>query len=145
MPSSMNDGARPNRRGAKPFKDRRDEEEVVESMETWLLRIWDFHDEGYVFVAAKNPSTRKWHETAIPIDARREGLRSFLKRFPRQAYDLYVCPNVFSRPFRLGWYALPTPWAWCDIDAGDPDAFRPEPNLLWKTVPSRGWLEMGVA
>lgn len=32
---------------------------------------------------------------------------------------------------------MPSRYAWCDIDDADPDAYDPQPNILWETSPDR--------
>jgi hypothetical protein len=64
-------------------------------------------------------------------------LNRFLHRYSRWDYNLYFGVNPFSQDRRLKEWALPTSLGWCDMDASNPDAYRPRPHLLWETSPDR--------
>ena len=102
----------------------------------FLLGIWE-GSEGYGFMAAKKASTGRWIE--LPIDLRQadKAVRESLETYSRELYDLYFCPNTFTRPKRTAEYAHKTRWGWCDIDAADPARFRPRASILLRTSPGR--------
>jgi hypothetical protein len=98
-----------------------------------VRRIWRRHPRGHVFLATRRDG--QWVERSFPIDG--DGVEDFFSRYSHRLHDLYYCPNAFSRKRRLGMFALPTPYAHCDIDAADPDAFKPPPTILISTSPGR--------
>ena len=100
----------------------------------FLRRIYRAHQRGHAFLAARSASG--WRETALLVDDF-TAVVDFLQRHDPQRCDLYFCPNAFSRPTRLGTYALKTPYAWCDIDDAEPQKFKPAPNITWETSPGR--------
>ena len=105
----------------------------VDLLAQFVRRIWSRHRRGHVFLAARRPG--QWVERCFPIDG--DGIEAFFTRYWYRRHDLYYCPNSFSRRRRLGVYALPTPYAHCDIDAADPSLFQPPPTLLTETSPGR--------
>jgi hypothetical protein len=98
-----------------------------------VRRIWRRHSRGWGAVAARRDG--RWIECIFPIGG--DGVEDFFARYSFRRYDLYYCPSAFSRKRRLGMYALPTPYAHCDIDAADPALFKPPPTLLTTTSPGR--------
>jgi RepB DNA-primase from phage plasmid len=102
----------------------------------FLTRVWRLHSSGYVFLATRRVSGRCWEDHALKLPVRHHELKRLLRAYPRTLYDHYFCPNAFSKPKRKRKYTLPTPYGWCDIDDGDPLAFRPPPNFLWRTSPA---------
>lgn len=127
MPQRMNGGARP--------------VEVdhlsVKLQASFLERVWSRHKTGYVFLAARNPNTKQWVDEAFKVPVDVSAVQAFLADYPDSEFDLYYCPNVFSRPRRLACYALPTPYLWCDIDGADPYKFNPRPAVLIESSPGR--------
>src|SRR5262245_13468289 len=97
----------------------------------FLDLVWR-NTKGYRLLSAKRGS--QWVDVAV---APGESLDAFFRRFPRGEYDLYFAPVTFSRPHRRREYALRVAWAWCDIDRGDLNAFRPKPSIIWRTSPGR--------
>jgi RepB DNA-primase from phage plasmid len=87
----------------------------------------------------------RWVERSFPIDG--DGIEDFFTNHSYRLWDLYFCPNAFNRNRRLGMYALPTCYAHCDIDGGDPATFEPAPTILVETSPRRtqGIWEFGTA
>ena len=86
----------------------------------FVRRIWSRHPSGWSFLAARSHDG-VWIEKGFPVNS--NGIEQFFERYSHRRWDLYYCPNAFSRKRRLGMYALPTPYAHCDIDLGDPAAF----------------------
>ena len=105
----------------------------TEELAAAARRIWSRHHDGFAFLAARRDG--RWIETGFPIDG--DGIEDFFTNHSFRLCDLYYCPNAFSRKRRLGVFALPTPYAHCDIDAADPAAFDPLPTLLTETSPGR--------
>src|SRR5690242_284651 len=103
----------------------------------FVAKIWSRHGRGFVFVAVRHAKSSKWIDLPIQIGTHRDALSKYFADFDRRDYDLYFCPNSFSRPIRKTSFALPTPYAWADIDGGDPEAFHPRPTILWETSPGR--------
>lgn len=97
----------------------------------FLRRIWADHDDrAYTFLAAR--SGKRWIEHSIR-GRRKNAIEEFLEEHDPHVWDVYFCPNAFSQPNRKTSSALPTPFAWCDIDDSNPAAFKPSPNILWET------------
>lgn len=127
MPKSMSGGARP----------AEIDHLSVRRPSRFLKRIWDQHEDGFVFLAARNPNTNRWIDEAFNVPVNWSDVAAFLTDHSHRTYDIYYCPNVFSKPRRLAFYALPTPFVWCDIDGADPSAFNPRPTFLTSTSPGR--------
>ncbi|MGB3489831.1 MAG: DNA-primase RepB domain-containing protein [Xanthobacteraceae bacterium] len=64
-------------------------------------------------------------------------MERFIRNHSPLTHDLYYCPNAFSRRSRIAKFALPTKFAWCDIDSADPRRFNPPPTTLIETSPGR--------
>ena len=67
----------------------------------------------------------------------RRALGAFFDAHSREVFDLYACPNAFRKPRRIAVLALPTPYAWVDIDEADVDTFDPQPGVLIRTSDER--------
>jgi RepB DNA-primase from phage plasmid len=103
-----------------------------------LRRIFKYQNNGgYVFVAARNPFTGQWNERSFSIPLDWKEVREFQEKYDPEEFDHYYCPNAFAQPKRLARFALPTPYAWCDIDNADPLEFEPQPSMLVRTSPTR--------
>ena len=123
------------------FHDYEDDYDVLCS-QLWLLTdVFGPNSETnqklFVFLAFRCVRTGKWHEHAIEWPANHLEMGQLLERYSRWDYDLYFCPNPFSEPRRKREYALPTRFAWCDIDDSNPEDYEPQPSLLWQTSPDR--------
>jgi hypothetical protein len=101
-----------------------------------LKRLWRNHREGYVFLAVHNPRTDQWIERAFALPYSLREVVEFQSKYDPEEFDCYYCASAFSQPKRLARFALPTPYAWCDIDEADPLQFEPQPTILIRT--SRG-------
>lgn len=112
-------------------------DEVVRKQKRFLKRIWARHKSGYVFMAARPANTHRWIEKPLRAPADIGEAEEFLKRYNAQHNDLYFCPNAFASEHRVASEALRTPFAWCDIDDGDPDVFVPKPLILIESSPGR--------
>jgi len=97
----------------------------------FLVEIWDCHPEDAVTFMATRRGAR-WLEHPIKGD-RRSAIRAVLEDYPANEWDIYFCPNAFRSNTRKAKNALPTPYAWCDIDEDRPAGFKPRPNVLWET------------
>lgn len=64
-------------------------------------------------------------------------IERYLFDHPRDEFDLYFTPCSFVGRERRAQFALPSRFAWADIDSADPAKFDPEPNVLWRTSPGR--------
>jgi hypothetical protein len=93
----------------------------------FLMSLWAAHPDGFVFLAARTLDGR-WIERAFHVVSGRRAMERFFRNHPPLTHDLYYCPNAFCESKRLAKFALPTPFAWCDIDSADPSAFRPQPS-----------------
>lgn len=106
-----------------------------ETITFFLLDIWQVQSEdSWAFIGARRPSDKRWrHHPVRPHDARR--IRKIVDGY--EGWDLYFTPNVFSEPKRCRVHALPTAYAWCDLDGGDLDKLPLRPHYLWETSPGR--------
>ena len=102
----------------------------------FLLELWECHSEGFTFLGTRPAGSKKWQSHPIG-KSRRRGIQAVLATHPATDFDIYFCPNAFREPRRRKQFALPTPYAWNDIDDADPCTFRPFPDLLWETSPNR--------
>ena len=138
MQPRVNEQIRPDDRHTDAFKDYNDDDNIHQSMVGFLSRIWiDAPNGSFLFLATTNPDGSKWREHVVRADKLKPDLNRFLRKFSRWDHNLYFSVNPFSRDRRLKEYALPTLLGWCDMDASNPDAYRPQPNLLWETSPDR--------
>ena len=103
----------------------------------FLREVWGPHPEGvWLYLGAKSGS--RWIEHPVNNDSNRDrNTRAFLRRYPAREFDLYFCPNAFGSAKRKASEAINTPYAWCDIDEADPEAFDPSPGVLWRSSPGR--------
>ncbi len=106
------------------------------SME-FCLKVFSVFDSGFGFLAAKNASDASWCNRPINLAAPKIDVSKFFQEFSRDDFDLYFCPNAFSRKQRKACYAYPTPYAHVDIDDADPNGFDPVPNFLLQTSSGR--------
>lgn len=100
-------------------------------------RVWSCHHHGYGFIGVRHAASGAWNNIRVKLGAPRDALATCFIDFDRRDHDLYFCPNAFSRPVLQKAYALPTPYAWADIDGADPETFDPRPTILWETSPGR--------
>lgn len=127
---------RPDDRHSDAFKDYDDD--IHQCMVGFLSGVWmNAPKDSFLFLATTNPDGSKWREHIIRTSKVKADLYRFLRKYSRWDYNLYFGVNPFSQDRRLKEYALPTSLGWCDMDASDPDAYRPQPNLLWETSPDR--------
>ena len=103
----------------------------------FVERIWSRHDRGHGFIGVRHAESGRWNSIRVKLGARSDALAKCFTDFDRRDHDLYFCPNAFTRPVLQKPYALPTPYAWADIDGADPEAFDPRPTKLWETSPGR--------
>ena len=104
----------------------------------WFLRrVWGWHPQrGFVFVGTRHCRTGRWDEHPIDL-AKPLELKKLLTEYPAERSDIYFCPNRFRRAARRTQYALPSPFAWSDVDYGNVHTCCPKPNLIWQTSPGR--------
>jgi hypothetical protein len=101
----------------------------------FLHDVWAYHEEdSYVCICARRSTDKRFYTHPVrPHDERR--IQKIVSGF--DDYDLYFTPNSFSEQKRRRQYALPTRYAWCDLDGGDPDRLPICPQALWMTSPGR--------
>ena len=108
---------------------------------SFLMTMWRRHPErdspSYVVVAAQNRLTGAWVEYAFELANARRKVERFLDKHRRRDWDLFWCPNAFSRPKRSARYGLSTPFAWGDLRSADWRDFRPPPSVVWVAEPGR--------
>lgn len=138
MRNRVNEQTRPDGWPTDAFKDYDDDENIRQSMVVFLSTVWKgAPSDSFLFVATTNPDGSKWREHIVRASKVKADLNRFLRKYSRWDHNLYFGGNPFSRDSRLKKYALPTSLGWCDMDASNPDAYRPQPNLLWETSPNR--------
>jgi len=100
----------------------------------FMADIWGVYDSrAYTFMGTKGAGGQ-WRDH--PIRGRRERkVARILEKFPADRNDIYFCPNAFSERHRKTEFALPSRYAWCDIDDANPDGYDPQPSILWETSP----------
>jgi hypothetical protein len=99
----------------------------------FLTMLWgDYDRSSYTFLSTKWDDD--WRDHSISGD-RAAQIVKLLKKYPPEQFDVYFCPNAFAEPRRLRVHALPSRYAWCDIDGADPHGYDPRPNILWRTSP----------
>ncbi|MEP3298975.1 MAG: DNA-primase RepB domain-containing protein [Pseudoruegeria sp.] len=134
----VNEQTRPNGWHTNAFKDYDDDKNIHQSMVVFLNCVWmGVPKDSFLFLATTNPDGSKWREHVVRADMLKADLNKFLRKYSRWDHNLYFGVNPFSQDRRLKEYALPTSLAWCDMDGSNPDAYRPQPNLLWETSPDR--------
>ncbi|HWK35162.1 DNA-primase RepB domain-containing protein, partial [Sphingomonas sp.] len=107
---------------------------ATEAAIRFLVDLWDYEPRAYTFIATRRGD--RWRDHAIRGD-RGAKLAAIIAAHPADRFDIYFCPNAFAGPHRRMALALPSRCAWCDIDDADPDAYDPQPNILWATSPGR--------
>lgn len=138
MPSTVEAQRRPRFGHPYAFKDYDDDFAIHQSMVGFLHDIWKgAPKDSFLFVATSDPDGEHWREHAISADKMIVGLNRFFRAHSRWDYNLYFCSNSFSRDRRKRAFALPSRLGWCDMDASDPEAYRPQPNHVWETSPDR--------
>lgn len=111
----------------------------------FLTSIWAYDKNAYTFISTGIAG--RWQDHPISGD-RRQRIAEILTEFSPAIYNIYFCPNAFSKPHRQNMFALPSRYSWCDIDDNNPTAYRPAPNYLWQTSPGRHqglWIWDGAA
>ena len=104
--------------------------------EKFLSLVWDAQfarRKAYVCLSYKTPEGR-WKDEFFAYDKNIERrIKPWLSR--HQDDDMYFCPVGFSQPRRKKLFALPSRFAWSDIDHGN---WRLEkPSILWESSPGR--------
>ena len=107
---------------------------ATEATIRFLVDLWDYEPRAYTFIGTRRGD--RWRDHAIRGD-RGAKIAAIIAAHPADRFDIYFCPNAFAGPHRRTGLALPSRCAWCDIDDADPDAYDPQPNILWETSPSR--------
>ena len=100
----------------------------------FLLDLWGYDADAYTFIGTRRGE--RWRDHPIKGD-REAQIAAILTAHPADRFDLYFCPNAFTQPQRKTIHALPSRYAWCDIDGADPAGYDPQPNILWETSPGR--------
>lgn len=134
----VNKKARPAGRHTETFMNYDDDETTLDIMVSFLRHIWDDAPKGsFLFLATTSTDGSGWREHVVRADKAKAGVNRFLRKHSRWEHNLYFGVNPFSQDRRQKEFALPTSLAWCDMDASNPEAYRPQPNLLWETSPER--------
>lgn len=97
----------------------------------FLTEIWDYNPKAYTFMGTMGGG---WRDHCILGD-RAGRVEEILSEYPSDRFNIYFCPNSFNAESRREENARRTRYAWCDIDAADPDGYDPQPNILWETSP----------
>lgn len=100
----------------------------------FLTEIWDYHKMEYTFLCTRRAGADQMLTHTIRGD-RTSKIANIFEKHPPERNDVYFCPNSFIRGVRQTVFALPSRYAWCDIDEDDPLAFKPKPAILWETSP----------
>lgn len=138
MRTRVNAQARLRLRHPYPFKDYGDDRKIHQNMVGFLHDIWrGAPKKSFFFLATSDPDGKGWREHVVNASKTKTGVNKFLKTHSRWDYNLYFCPNPFSKPRRQKAFALPSRLGWCDMDGSDPNAYRPVANHLWETSPKR--------
>lgn len=98
----------------------------------FLTQIWDFGPNEYTMLYTRLAGTEKMRPHPMRGD-RAAKIADVLDRYPYKTHDIYFCPNSFDRSCNKKENALPTRYAWSDIDGTDPASFKPSPSILWET------------
>lgn len=107
-----------------------------EAIVRFLMEIWDFDKMEYTFLYTRRAGTDQMNPH--PVRGDRAGkVYDLLERCPPNDHDYYFCPNSFDAPRNTRGRALPTRYAWSDIDDADPMRFKPQANILWETSTGR--------
>lgn len=107
---------------------------VRRCISNFLTTLWEYNDSAYTFIGTRLGD--QWEDHPITGNRRRQIEQILAAHSPRE-YDIYFCPNAFSEPLRRNHFALPTRYAWCDIDDAELSGYDPQPNILWRTSPGR--------
>lgn len=103
----------------------------------FVSTVWSYHPRGFGFLAALRVGATRWQQIALSVHSHRAVIERYLIDHPREEFDLYFTPCAFRGRVRKAEFALPSHFAWADIDTADPASFEPEPNVLWRTSPGR--------
>lgn len=98
----------------------------------FLTQIWEYGPNEYTMLYTRLAGTEKMRPHPIRGNRARK-VADVLDRYPYKTHDIYFCPNSFDRSCNKKENALPTRYAWSDIDDTDPASFKPTPNILWET------------
>ncbi|WP_146347869.1 DNA-primase RepB domain-containing protein [Phaeobacter marinintestinus] len=138
MRNRVSKPVRPNERHTDAFTDYNDDKNIRRSMVGFLCCIWDdAPKDSFLFLATTSPDGSKWREHVVRTSKVKADVNRFLRKYSRWDHNLYFGVNPFSQDRRLKEHALPSSLGWCDMDDSDPDAYLPQPNLLWETSPDR--------
>lgn len=138
MRSRVNKVARPRAGNPYAFKDYEDDGNIHQSMVGFIESNWKgAPSDSCFFLASTDPDGENWREHVVYGDNITVGLNRFFNQHSRWDYNLYFCPNPFSKDRRKKEFARPTRFGWCDMDESDPEAYVPKANHLWETSPGR--------
>lgn len=101
-----------------------------------LTAVWDCGRTESTFMYSRRAGSDRMIRHHIK-GSRASKIAMVLDAHPPETHDIYFCPNAFSGPSNRKVWALPTQYAWSDIDDSDPDGFDPKPNVLWETSKNR--------
>lgn len=138
MRKSMNHVVCMRRRHSTIFKNYEDNSAIYLNMVGFVGQVWSSVSHGdFCFLASSRPNGKDWREHVIRVGNLAGDVSTVFSRHSRRDYNLYFCPNAFSRQFRRKEFALPTRFGWCDMDDSDPCSYEPAPSLVWETSPGR--------
>lgn len=106
------------------------------AMSKFLAKVWDYKHSASTFLYTRRAGTDHMVRHRIRGD-RELKITKVLDAQPPEEHDVFFCPNAFNGPSNRKVWALPTRYAWSDIDDADPEGFDPKPNALWETSKGR--------
>lgn len=101
----------------------------------FLVDLWDYEPDACTFIGTR--CDKRWRDHVIWGEDRAAQISKILDAHSPDRFDIYFCPNAFSEPHRRTDVALPSRYAWCDIDNADPAGYDPQPNIMWETSSGR--------
>jgi hypothetical protein len=108
---------------------------ATEASILFLMDLWVYEPDACTFIGTR--CGERWQDHVIRGEDRAAQISKILEDRSSDRFDIYFCPNAFSQPNRRAALALPSRYAWCDIDDADPAGYHPQPNILWETSPGR--------
>ena len=98
-----------------------------------ITDIWNSQAGSYAFFALKYRDGR-WKDYAIK---RAEFKNAEAWVAAHRSENVYWCPHVFHSPRRREEFAMPSQYAWIDLDEVDPRTLRYRPTIAIQTSPGR--------
>lgn len=103
-----------------------------------IFSVWGKR-KGYVFVPAKNFSTKKWYERCFEWPKEKKKIARWLKKAESDGLSIYWCPTVFDQPIRKKEYVQSVHCLWADLDEVNPKNIKKKlkPHLAYQSSPGR--------